>query len=135
MKQEIRNLDDIKLLVDTFYGKVRANPLLGPVFKGRIGDHWDVHLEKMYAFWQTVLFHDRAYQGSPFQPHLSLPIEKAHFEQWLKLFQQTIDENFEGQLAETALVRAHKMAEMFQYKLVHLKGHEFLNKSHGSVEP
>ncbi|MBO0323784.1 group III truncated hemoglobin [Muricauda sp. CAU 1633] len=127
MKNEIRNREDIKLLVDTFYGKVKINPLLGPIFNDTIGDDWSGHLEKMYAFWQTVLFHEKAYQGTPFHPHLSLPIGKDHFEQWLKLFQQTIDENFEGQIAEMAMFRANKIAEMFQYKLAHLKGDEFQN--------
>lgn len=124
-KNEIKNLEDIKSLVDTFYGKVRVDPMLGPIFNDKIGDHWAMHLEKMYAFWQTILFHERAYQGSPFHPHISLPIEKEHFDQWLVLFQQTIDENFEGAIGEMALDRAHKIAEMFQYKLAHLKGNEY----------
>ena len=54
-KHDIGTLDDIKLLVDTFYGKIRENELLGPIFNGILKDRWPAHLEKMYRFWQTVL--------------------------------------------------------------------------------
>ena len=49
------HLDDIKILVDTFYDKARQDTLLGPIFEGVIEDRWPEHLEKMYRFWQTVL--------------------------------------------------------------------------------
>lgn len=65
-KRQIANLDDVKLLVDTFYGKVRADALLGPVFDARIQDRWPVHLEKMYSFWQTTLLGEHTYTGRPF---------------------------------------------------------------------
>ncbi len=72
--KDILSLDDIKALVDTFYEKVRNDELLAPVFNSRIGDRWPRHLEKMYAFWQTVLLDERTYFGSPFPPHAGLPV-------------------------------------------------------------
>ncbi|MGV8878170.1 MAG: group III truncated hemoglobin [Sphingobacteriaceae bacterium] len=117
IKQDIRNLEDIKLLVDTFYDRVRENTLLAPIFNERIQDHWPQHLAKMYTFWQTVLLGDHTYLGSPFPPHAQLPITHEHFEQWLDLFSQTIDQLFDGEKAEEAKWRANKMAEMFQFKL------------------
>ena len=122
MKHDIRDVKDIQLLVDSFYEKVRQDGLLGNIFNEVIGDRWPEHLEKMYRFWQTVLLHEAAYQGSPFQPHMKLPIEGRHFERWLKLFTATIDEHFVGQKAVEAKWRAEKMAEMFQYKLAHYRG-------------
>lgn len=117
IKQDIRNLDDIKLLVDTFYDLVRDNKLLAPIFNERIQDHWPQHLAKMYTFWQTVLLGDHTYLGSPFPPHAQLPITHEHFEQWLNLFSQTVDQLFHGEKAEEAKWRANKMAEMFQFKI------------------
>jgi len=115
--KDILTLDDVKLLVDTFYTKVRDDKLLAPIFNERIQDRWPQHLEKMYTFWQTVLLGDHTYFGSPFVPHANLPVEHEHFEQWLSLFYQTVEELFTGEKAEEAKWRADKMAEMFEYKI------------------
>jgi len=117
MENEILNLDDIKTLVDSFYGKVREDNLLAPIFNIVIQDRWPEHMEKMYTFWQTVLLGEHTYYGSPFPPHAKLPVTKEHFDRWLELFFKTIDENFNGEKAEEAKWRASKMAEMFQLKI------------------
>ncbi|AVR47152.1 globin [Christiangramia fulva] len=117
MQKEIRNIEDIKLLVDTFYDKVRNDKLLSDIFNDVIKDRWPQHLEKMYAFWQTILLQEHTYNGSPFLPHAKLPVSRTHFHRWLELFFSTIDELFEGEKAEEAKWRASKMAEMFQLKI------------------
>ncbi|GAA4908915.1 group III truncated hemoglobin [Mucilaginibacter defluvii] len=119
--QDIFELQDIRNLVDTFYGKVQQNPLIGPVFNERIQDRWPQHLEKMYSFWQTVLLEEYTYFGRPFPPHAQLPVEREHFETWLNLFNETVDELFTGDKATEAKWRAGKMAEMFQIKLAHFR--------------
>ena len=116
-KKDISDIEDIKLLVDTFYGKVREDQLIGPIFNDRIQDRWPEHLSKMYTFWQTVLLGPHTYYGSPFPPHAQLPVGQIHFERWLELFTANIDEKFSGKIAEEAKWRANKMAEMFYYKI------------------
>ena len=64
--KDISTIEDIKLLVDTFYQKVRENEMLSPIFNSIIQDRWPQHLEKMYTFWQTVLLQEHTYFGSPF---------------------------------------------------------------------
>ena len=123
-QQDILSLEDVKKLVDTFYGKVQQDPLFAPVFNERIQD-WPVHLEKMYRFWQTVLLDEQTYSGSPFHPHASLPVDQSHFKEWMNLFTQTIDELFSGQKATEAKWRAGKMAEMFQLKIEHNRNNPF----------
>lgn len=120
-KKDILNLDDIKLLVDRFYDKVREDSLIGPIFNDRIKDQWPQHLAKMYTFWQTVLIGGHTYFGSPFPPHAQLPVEHHHFERWLSLFSVTINELFSGEKAKEAFWRAEKMAQMFEYKIEHYK--------------
>lgn len=120
-KDDILSLDDIKLLVDTFYGKVREDNLIGPIFNQRIQDRWPEHLAKMYTFWQTVLLGEHTYYGSPFPPHAQLPIEHRHFQRWLLLFGETIDNLFSGKIAKEAKLRADKMAQMFEYKIEHYR--------------
>lgn len=124
-KTDIQTLQDIKLLVDTFYGKVQHDDLIGPVFNEKIQDRWSEHLEKMYTFWQTMLFDEHTYGGRPFPPHAQLPIAEEHFERWLLLFHQTIDDLFEGPLAQEAKSRGSKMAALFQIKLEHIRKSPF----------
>ena len=115
--KEIVSIDDIKKLVDIFYDKVRKDELLGPIFEERIQDRWPEHLQKLYAFWQTVLLGEHTYFGSPFPPHANLPVSGKHFQKWMELFTETVDENFKGENAKEAKFRAAKMAEMFQSKI------------------
>jgi hemoglobin len=117
MKNDISNLNDIKKLVDTFYGKVREDKLIGKIFDNVIQGRWPEHLEKMYRFWQTILLGDHTYTGRPFVPHMKLPVEKEHFDRWLELFFETVDELFTGTKADLAKWQGNRMAEMFQLKI------------------
>lgn len=121
-RRDIANRTDVEFLVNEFYGKVQKDLLIGPIFIGVIGDNWQPHLEKMYKFWSSILLGENSYSGRPFPPHAQMPIQLSHFENWLALFTQTVDENFEGPLAEEAKMRARNMAQMFYYKIEALRG-------------
>lgn len=123
MKKEIETLEDIKNLVNSFYDKVREDELLAEIFNTVIQNRWPEHLEKMYRFWQTVLLGEHTYFGSPFVPHARLPVEKQHFERWLNLFYETVDEYFIGELAEKAKWQGERMAQMFNMKINHYRSH------------
>jgi len=116
-KNDIQSQDDIKLMVDAFYTKVKSDALLAPIFFDRIKGDWQQHLEKMYQFWNAALLGIPGYRGTPFVPHASMPIRHEHFNQWLTLFDQTIQEHFEGPMATDASNRAHLMAKLFTSKL------------------
>src|SRR5688572_7651159 len=126
-QHDILSLEDIKLMVDTFYGKVREDEKLGPIFNERIKDRWPEHLEKMYRFWQTILLEEHTYYGAPFPPHAKLPIDHNHFERWLQLFHQTVDELFSGEEAEEAKWRGNKMAQIFEVKIEMSRGSNFIS--------
>jgi len=117
MEKDITTLDDVKIVVDTFYAKIQKDDLLKDIFNNVIRDNWHEHLEKMYRFWQTVLLKEHTYYGSPFPPHAKLPVDAEHFQRWIKLFYETLDELFAGERTEEAKWRAEKMAQMFQYKI------------------
>jgi hemoglobin len=121
MKKDIGNIEDIKLLVNDFYGKVRKDDLLRDIFNNKIEDRWPQHLEKLYRFWQTVLLEEHTYYGSPFLPHAHLPVAKEHFDRWLKLFYETVDEHFAGENATKAKWQAERMAVMFHSKIDYYK--------------
>lgn len=124
--KDITSIADIHLLVDTFYGKVQKDELLGPVFNTVIQDKWPMHLEKMYRFWQTILLSEHTYFGSPFRPHAPLPVNETHFDRWKYLFNQTLDTHFSGEKANEAKWRAEKMAAMFLMKI------QYFQNSQGS---
>lgn len=117
MKTEIRTEEDIKKLVDTFYDKVNKDSLLAPVFNVEAGVDWKAHLPKMYKFWGTQLIGTADYVGRPFPPHMKLNISVEHFNRWIQLFLETVDENFMGLTAEVAKQKARNIATVFQYKL------------------
>lgn len=112
----MRNLDDIKLMVDAFYEKVKQDPVLGPIFSEKISD-WGPHLETMYRFWNAALFNVREYTGNPFQKHKNLPLEQLHFERWIGLFYETIDERFEGEVSDEAKRKGMIMAHTFYSRM------------------
>ena len=120
-RKEISEIEDIRLLVDSFYTAIRRNELLGPIFNGIIQERWPEHLEKMYRFWQTVLLEEHTYYGSPFPPHARLPLTGMHFDIWLQTWRKTIDRFFTGAVADEAKWRGDKMAEMFMAKIEYFK--------------
>src|SRR6476661_802478 len=115
---DLSNKEDVKVLVDSFYQNVRMDNLLGPIFANKIpADHWPAHLEKMYSFWNTILFSVQDYSGAPFPPHQKLPVGKPHFDRWVALFTATLQEHFEGPVADNAKARAELMAVLFMSKI------------------
>ncbi len=50
MKKDVIQMDDVKILVDSFYGKVQKDALLKNIFNTIIQDRWAAHMEKMYTF-------------------------------------------------------------------------------------
>lgn len=112
--KDLDSRSNIESLVQTFYDKVNADPLLAPVFAHV---DWVKHLPIMYDFWTSMLLGDMSYQGNPFQKHIGLPITAEHFTQWLQLFTATVDDNFSGPKAEEAKTRANSIAGIFQHKL------------------
>jgi len=113
---DITNESDIRLLVDSFYESIRKDELLGPVFNERVGD-WSKHLPTMYAFWGTMLFGNKEYQGNPMTKHMDLPVDHGHFECWVGLFIETIDQLFAGPKAEQAKAVAKSIAHTFQIRM------------------
>lgn len=104
-------LDEAMLarLVHGFYDRVRVDPMLGPVFEGRITD-WGPHLAKMVDFWSSVALMTGRYHGQPMPKHLPLPVEAAHFDRWLELFRQTAHEVCPPAGAAWVIERAERIA-------------------------
>lgn len=121
MKPDITTQADIRQLIDLFYEKVKEDATIGFIFNDIAHVDWAHHLPKMYAFWEFLLLGTPdAYRGNPIQKHLDLhqkiPLKAAYFDQWLALFQSTVDELFEGPGAENAKFRAFAISETWKPK-------------------
>jgi hemoglobin len=118
----------IARLVHTFYARVRLDPLIGPIFAERVQD-WDTHLEKLCAFWSSVALMSGRYQGRPMQAHAPLPIETAHFERWLDLFEATALELCPPVAATHFIERARRIADSLEMGLSASRG-SFVSPRH-----
>lgn len=119
MMKDIENIDDIKVLVDSFYAKVNEDELLSPIFNKIAKVNWDNHLPRMYQFWAGLLLDTNEYRGQPFDKHAAYSdyIHALHFDRWIRLFNETLDEHFVGEKAKLAKTRAGSIGAIFQYKL------------------
>ncbi|MDX1291319.1 MAG: group III truncated hemoglobin [Hyphomonas sp.] len=110
-------------LVDNFYTRVRAHPLLGPVFDAEIQDDWGPHLAKMKDFWSSVAMNTGRYSGKPFPAHMKLTgITPAHFNIWLALFQLTLEDLSDNpETVDYFMERANRIARSFQLGMFELQ--------------
>ena len=108
---------DISRLVDTFYGRVRQDPTLGPVFEAAIADRWDAHLRTMKDFWSSVVNTTGRYKGQPVPVHAKLPIAPMHFERWLALWHETTGEVLAPDAAALFREKASRIGDSLQLAL------------------
>ncbi len=108
----------IRQLVDAFYVKVRVDPELGPIFARAIPGEWQPHLNKMYAFWSSVMLTSGRYKGNPVARHLVVEgITLELFERWLALFDETCGELFDDRIREEFRAKAVRIAESLKLAL------------------
>jgi len=120
---ETTGIDDamIERLVRTFYGRVQADSLIGPVFGARIDD-WEAHIVKLCAFWSSVALMSGRYHGQPMQKHLELPVAAEHFDRWIALFETTANELCPPQAAAHFIERARRIADSFELGMASRQG-------------
>ncbi len=119
--KNLETREDIELLVDKFYEKVATDETIGFFFNDVAQVDWSHHLPKMYSFWETLLLGNVSYKGNPMAVHFPInkkvAMQKAHFAHWVKLWTQTVEENFVGEMAEMAVYKATNIANLMGYKM------------------
>ncbi len=130
VKRTLDSPETIKYMVDSFYEKVQADSLIGPIFTEVAHVDWSHHLPKMYAFWESIVLGNNAYGGHPFQPHLLVnqkhTLTSDHFQRWLALFSETLSERFTGETAEQVRQRATQIAMVWSQKLNYLNNDSYM---------
>lgn len=104
--------ESLKHLVDMFYARVREDDLIGPVFNGAIDD-WPEHLQRLQAFWSSVMLTSARYKGRPLPAHVKHgdSISPTSFERWLGLWRETTDELLDAESAAAMQDKAERIAE------------------------
>lgn len=129
-KTDIKNREDIKMLVELFYRKVIIDPLIGVIFNDVLVFRWDSHIPVMVDFWESVLLGASAYKGNTMRAHIGLdkkhPLGPEHFERWKKLFFETLDEHFAGDVALEAKRKVELMEVLMQTKIAQSRNPNFI---------
>ena len=103
MKADIDNRADIDKLVNLFYERVKKDKTIGFIFNEVVKMNWEKHIPLIADFWETILLDNPVYKNNAMEVHYDinrkLPLQPEHFETWLQLFNETIDELFEGKKA------------------------------------
>ncbi|WP_295212168.1 group III truncated hemoglobin [uncultured Chryseobacterium sp.] len=119
--KKLESREDIELLVNSFYDKVVKDKEIGFFFNEIARVDWDKHLPKMYAFWESVLFGQMSYKGNPMGAHFAIneirAMEQKHFDRWLKLWTETVEEHFAGENADLAIYKAENIAKLMAFKM------------------
>ncbi len=120
-KQDITTSEDIKLMVDSFYDTVRSDDIIGYIFNDVAKTNWEMHLPRMYSFWESILLGKATFEGNPMTVHMHLnkkeKLTSEHFDQWTKLWTNNIDELFQGPKAAEAKQRALSIRSIMEFKV------------------
>lgn len=121
MKNDISERADIDFLVRAFYEKARADSEIGYVFSEVAKTDFGHHLPIMVSFWAFLLLGEDGFRGNMMAAHLKInekePLTDAHFERWLKIWSENIDQHFAGPKAEEAKTRARSIGDITRFKL------------------
>jgi hemoglobin len=116
----------IRDVVHGFYGAIRGDDLLGPIFNGAIApDAWPAHLARMCDFWSSMLLKTSRYEGRPLPPHLAIPgLGETHFRRWLTLFRSTVRRVCPPEVAALFMERAFRVSHSFRLAVAFNRGED-----------
>lgn len=128
--QDISTRADIEKLIITFYEKVKADDTIGYIFNEVVKMNWEHHVPVIVDFWETILLDNPVYTKNAMEVHYTLnkkePLLPQHFERWVQLFTNTVNELFEGKTATLAKTRAASIAGVMQHKMNNSSSHSIM---------
>ena len=119
--RDIESRDDLEQLVWAFYGRAFEDPIIGWIFTDVAKLDLPSHVPTITSFWETLVLGVQSYSGGAFAPHAELHrkvgLQSGHFERWLALWYQTVDEHFAGPKAELTKATAFRLGNAFRGRL------------------
>lgn len=120
-KKDINTRADVEHLIRRFYEKALIDEQIGFIFTDIAKIDLESHLPHLFDFWENILLKPNGYKRNVLKVHLDLnekvKLSTTHFESWLSLFSATVDELFEGIIANNAKNKALSIATVMQTKL------------------
>jgi len=108
--RDIETRLDIEKLMTAFYDKAFADDLIGHYFTDVTHLNLEKHLPVIVNFWETILLKSNNYHNNAMEAHRHIhslsPFKAEHFQRWVKIFTETVDELFRGDIAENAKLKA-----------------------------
>lgn len=130
MRKAIQSRADIVFLMEQFYQKLLPDPIVGYIFTDVVQINLEKHLPILADFWEIILLGTGDYKGNIMLKHIELdkktPLLPEHFERWKKLFFETVDEYFIGDVAEEAKRRVNLMEGLMQFKIAKSREQGFI---------
>jgi hemoglobin len=118
---DIASRADCERLVREFYTRAFADPIIGFLFTDVAKLDLEAHIPRITAFWETILLGAHSYGGGAFRPHAALhakvPLLRGHFDRWVTIWSETVDDLFAGERAEHAKAHARRVAHAFRRRL------------------
>jgi hemoglobin len=123
VRKDISSREDLVRLLEVFYDRALADPLIGHFFTTVIPLDMRTHIPVIADFWESVLLDGRGYRKNVMEVHRNLhalsSLRKEHLDRWVQLFTATVDDLFSGDKAELAKQRGRSIATMMDIKLNH----------------
>jgi len=119
--KDITTREDIELLMKIFYKKLLDDNSISYVFTEVARINIETHIPVITDFWESILLHKNVYHNNTMKIHMDLnvksPLSSQLFNIWLSHFNNTLDELFNGKVAELARQRALSIATVMQIKI------------------
>ncbi len=116
--KDIETREDLEHLLSEFYKVATKDSEIGHHF---VDLDLGSHLPVIVDFWEKMLFGKQKYFGNPLAVHKVLheksPLTLRHFQRWIKIFGEKVDENFSGEIAEAAKLRAKMIGHALNQRL------------------
>jgi hemoglobin len=122
MKKDIESHADLEMLLWDFYKKAFNDELIGHFFTKVVPLDLETHVPIIADFWESVLLDGKNYRKNVMEIHQDInkksPMQKQHFDRWVKLFTESVDKFFSGPKATMAKQRALSIATMMNIKMM-----------------
>jgi hemoglobin len=119
--EDIKDREDLFKLINSFYAVAKEDALIGHFFSEVIPLDWNHHIPKIVDFWEHILFNTGKYRDNVMQKHIDLDklsrVEESHFNQWQKIWNNTLNDLFEGPNKDELIKRAEMMKQLMIFKI------------------
>ena len=121
MLEDIKDKKDLEILFDLFYNKAINNKSIGYFFTKIVPINLKEHLPVIVSFWENNLFFTGGYKNNLVKIHQNIhqisALKYPHYDTWIQLLNESVDELFKGENAERLKTNALSIATVMKIKV------------------